>query len=63
MQTILDGIFFVYALTNTNYFLFLVIKAILLAKSDVNGLKDKVTFCRFELKKWQKTPKNGFKNI
>ena len=27
--------------------------AILSAKSDVNGLKDKVWFCRFELKKWR----------
>ena len=57
MQTILDGVLFVYALTNTNiagiillkdhYFFFLVIMAILSGKSDVNGLEDKVWFWRF----------------
>ena len=66
-QEILDGILFLYALTNrniagitffkTNYFFVWVIMAILLAKSDVNGLKETVCFCRFELKV-TKTQKN-----
>ena len=52
----LDGVLFVYALTNTNKngtnffqdkFFVLVRMAILSAKSDVNGLKEKVSFQRF----------------
>ena len=73
MQTILDGVLFVYALTNTNiakiiflkdhYFFFLEIMAILSAKSDVNGLMDKVWFLRFDLKSDINTNLFLFKNV
>ena len=60
MKTILDGVLFVYASTNTsiagivkkksNYYFVWLIMAISSAKSHVNGLKDKVWFWGFDLK-------------
>ena len=62
-QTTLDGVLFVYALTNTKVagiqfsrqtIFFRVIMAILSAKSDVHGLKEKASLRCLKLKRAEK---------